>query len=554
MGISGLRKWTTSVVDTLMHLDPFDHLYVDFNGIIYDCLNSLNFEAGKEMDLFLSKTEDELDEILIARTIEEIKKMVSRIRPSKTITLVMDGVTPVLRTIGKHYYLENVALVKNLESCVREKYGKITEKFFDKTKLSVCSPFMFKLSNKIRIEIANNSFGSVAVSLNDSGIPGEGEHKIMDMINLLDPQSEDRICIFGNDSDIIILSLLLKKKNIFFQFEDNIGIIRTVCIDHLYEEIFKIFNDTLAKMKSRTRFDEEEKGNVIDDFCFLTFLLGNDCIYKIPSLTLQQRIDKLITPYCQVFIEIEEFIVKRCTQTTLNNIFLIKYLEILGRNEQESLIKIHSIRYHRRLPKYDDEPSEYEKEINNIENIFLNPSYKSSFCPIDYRYGNWKIRYNQKLLRIEENYEENLRENCKIYFEAIIFYVRLYFDRVTPWNWYKKVYASPLASDLSIYLKNFNVNSHQIETGEPLNALTTLLITHGRRRIEEIPTCMRDGLMDSFFDQYYSIQREWFTYEKDYIKEIELITPKFDISRFQQVYEENKHLLSDEEKRRFNLD
>jgi len=564
MGVSGLLRWTKGVIDTKQNPTSIDHLYIDFYGIIYYCVSYLNYRHGIDMEILRSMTDDELYDVWISKIIEETKILITKISPTKSVTIVMDGVTPILRTIGKHYYLENVEFIKNLERDINLHFDE-TPDYFDKTKVYVCSQLLDKLSNKIREEISLKSFGDISVSLSDSRIPGEGEQKIFDLINLLDPESDEKISIFGNDSDIIVLSLLQRKKNIFFQFEEvvwekigeemnKLTYIRSVNIDELYNNIFNLFNENMEKINSTIKFEEEEKGRIIDDFCFLTFFLGNDFIYRVPAL----KIYDIIGHYCKVFVRIRQFIVTRGIQTTLNNSFVAGFLEIIGENEQESLRQFHSSRYrfnlNNRNNRQIEEQSDYDKEKEMLRKTFENPRYPKCFSRIDYRFPNWKVQYYHFLLRIDDHYEEKLRENCQMFFEAIIFYVRLYFDRVTPWNWYKKVYASPPASDLADYLLSCNINSHQVEIGEPLNALVHLLVSHGRTKIEEIPPCMRDGLMDTFFDQYYPQNKIWFCYEKDDVKDFELITPRFDISRFQQVYEENKHLLSDEEKRRFNLD
>ena len=80
--------------------------------------------------------------------------------------------------------------------------------------ISPGTEFMDKLSYKIKSEMKTNSlYSSIKIYFSDSYTPGEGEHKILDYIKKND--LDGNIIIYGLDADLIILSFVAHKHNIY---------------------------------------------------------------------------------------------------------------------------------------------------------------------------------------------------------------------------------------------------------------------------------------------------------------------------------------------------
>jgi len=78
---------------------------------------------------------------------------------------------------------------------------------------------MTKLSKAIEAKIRSGYYSknqSLKFILSDSKVPGEGEHKYMDLLRSLEQTcNEDKIVVFSPDADVIILSMASHKKNIY---------------------------------------------------------------------------------------------------------------------------------------------------------------------------------------------------------------------------------------------------------------------------------------------------------------------------------------------------
>lgn len=129
----------------------------------------------------------------------------------------------------------------------------------------------------------------LTIIFSGSEVPGEGEHKIMDFIrhqkSVADPNT--RHCIMGQDGDLIILGLAAHEPNLVLlreRVEFGADAVETGVFGYIHNPNFEflhinILRDYLAfdmetsDVVSNSQFDLE---NTIDDFCFMTFLIGND--------------------------------------------------------------------------------------------------------------------------------------------------------------------------------------------------------------------------------------------------------------------------------------
>lgn len=143
-------------------------------------------------------------------------------------------------------------------------------------------------------------------------LPGEGEHKIMDMIRSIqtsDPTYQPgtlRHCMYGLDADLIMLSLvthepffvLLREKisrrkqskdAMTFSPEDfellEISLLRKMLNQH-FRKLAETMNEKATRYDSisggdKNRFPKFELERVIDDFVFMCFFIGKTQFVKI---------------------------------------------------------------------------------------------------------------------------------------------------------------------------------------------------------------------------------------------------------------------------------
>jgi 5'-3' exonuclease len=128
--------------------------------------------------------------------------------------------------------------------------------------------FMKAVDAHIQGWIANNQLNlsfPTKVIYSSHMIPGEGEHKIMDMIREGKVDGDGAHVIYGLDDDLILLSMMAPIDNIYLMREDLGDVIH---IDNL---------------KRGVKEEYRNSPSAIDDFVVMSYLIGNDFLPHMPS-------------------------------------------------------------------------------------------------------------------------------------------------------------------------------------------------------------------------------------------------------------------------------
>lgn len=147
-----------------------------------------------------------------------IDELVHIIKPRKVLVLAIDGVTPRAKLCQQRArrfraMRDRQAMITNLL-----KEGELDEDdtLADSNMITAGSWFMTEVSKQIKyfLDLKMNTdplYQPLKIIYSDAGVPGEGEHKIMDFLRTFrsDPAYEPntRHCIYGADADLIMLSL-----------------------------------------------------------------------------------------------------------------------------------------------------------------------------------------------------------------------------------------------------------------------------------------------------------------------------------------------------------
>ena len=331
-GIPKLFRWlvdlyplvlTQSVADSLSNSlgrsgeTNIDNFYLDMNGIIHTCTHSNN-------DRLIALNEKEMFQRIFAYT-DRLYKLV---RPSSLMFLAVDGVAP--RAKMNQQRSRRFRSSKEREALLSDyvaREGKLPdEESFDSNCITPGTEFMYRLGIAFRrwiaYKIETDPFWRDGAEIVFSGpdVPGEGEHKVMDMIRKIradererheiDPTfkpGRQRHCMYGLDADLIMLSLvthepyfiLLREKQrtrnkgkdvMFYSAEDfeilEIGILRKMLEQH-FRKLSSTMNEKAIENEAAggksVRFDLER---VIDDFVFMCFFVGNDFLPCLPHLDI----------------------------------------------------------------------------------------------------------------------------------------------------------------------------------------------------------------------------------------------------------------------------
>uniref|UniRef100_K3X1Z0 5'-3' exoribonuclease n=1 Tax=Globisporangium ultimum (strain ATCC 200006 / CBS 805.95 / DAOM BR144) TaxID=431595 RepID=K3X1Z0_GLOUD len=325
-----------------------DNLYVDMNGLIHPCAHPEHGEAPK--------TEEEM----YRRIMAYVDRLVAAVRPRRVLYLAIDGVAPrakmnqqrarrfrAAQEAEQRMEVEKEALeyMKALGHSVPSKQ----EKAWDSNVITPGTKFMSKLAKYMRFYIRdrinnNPAWKSMKVIFSDAGVPGEGEHKLMQYIRVqrsqpgYDPNQHH--VLHGLDADLIMLGLathevkfsILREEVLFGKqkYEREREKQKTVLDangvpDHKRkrgdfgehdgdlipsdQKPLQFLHIATLREYLKIEFEplslvlpfEYDFERVIDDFVFLCFFVGNDFLPHLPSLDIRDgALDFLILIYAKL--------------------------------------------------------------------------------------------------------------------------------------------------------------------------------------------------------------------------------------------------------------
>jgi len=256
--------------ETILNINN-DLLCLDFNGIIHtviqDCIK-----------------QGIIDETIFIQTIwETIVSYLVLLKP-KQLLICTDGVAPLAKMAQqrKRRYL----------SILKNRIDNIDIPW-DTNAITTGTDFMNRLNSYIKTKVKYNTF-DIEIVLCGSDENGEGEHKIFHKLSLYDSDSK-HILIHGLDADLIILSLISHKKNIYLMRENmkqysylNISELRKAIIKELvltWNLQQAIYEDIYSK----------ESQELIESYCVMCSILGNDFLPHLCTVNIKNDgINKLL--------------------------------------------------------------------------------------------------------------------------------------------------------------------------------------------------------------------------------------------------------------------
>ncbi|KAF8631268.1 hypothetical protein AX15_002594 [Amanita polypyramis BW_CC] len=313
----------------------FDNLYLDMNGIVHPCTHP----EGKPAP--------ETEEDMMVEIFKYTERVVNMIRPRKLLFMAIDGVAPRAKmNQQRSRRFRSAQEAKEKEEARQEAMvmweamgktvsdGEKNKVSWDSNAITPGTPFMDLLASSLRywvVQKMNTDPGwkNIQVLISDAGVPGEGEHKIMDFIRRQrtnpghDPNT--RHVIYGLDADLIMLSLATHEPNFRVLREDVFandtkpnacricgqeGHYAAQCTGEKAEVQKKsspdkkpfIFLD-VAILREYLEYElyipnalfPFNLEQAIDDWVLLIFFVGNDFLPHLPSLEIREgAIDTLL--------------------------------------------------------------------------------------------------------------------------------------------------------------------------------------------------------------------------------------------------------------------
>lgn len=422
----------------------FDNLFIDFNGCIYTAYN--NIKCNKDNKL----TNSEYESLIIKEVIKYTNSIIDFVKPKELIYISIDGIPPRSKMIQQRYrrYMSSWKkdkVIKELEH--KNVDNNIIENYKNEWNTNAISPgteFMKKLSFELNLYYTNND---IKVIISDDSEEGEGEFKIFNYISKLN--TNKKIAIHGLDADLIMLSLLQKsnihliREPVFFKLESNNKFIL------LSIEIFKNILNTNYKNIFYN------PSNIIQNYIFICFLLGNDFIVNLMFLKFKNdSLDIILDIYKQISNNIETDIL-----FYHNNKYYINYNFLTKLIYELSLIEVD------KMSEITNEHHNYKSfvKINNDDSIIKKLEMKLEYYPsinkpkdkiqagID---DNWRAKYYYYLFDTTDG--DEIRDICHNYIESLEFTLEYYFEHKYHKTWYYRYQYSPTILDLFNYLQSLN--------------------------------------------------------------------------------------------------
>jgi 5'-3' exonuclease len=499
---------------------------MDYNGIVYSAYERIkkNIE-GKNLK------KDSIEDLIIDEVIRYTKYLITEVlKPTKMTYIAMDGPAPRAKMVQQRSRRFKAAKDKIYLKELKKKYGIDSDlnEWDRSANISPGTEFMEKLSEKMLESMKKKSFSvhyaDMQVVLNYSNVPGEGEHKFMSYIRDMrksKSKENDSVYIYGKDADLIVLAASTHKNNSFIvrdvsaesdynlkkQYENYEFLI--INIDNLRKGFY---NDITKSMPTGTVFDAEK---ILNDYIFLTFLVGNDFVLSMHFLKMRERgLDTIIAIYNDVKkTRIDHLVIyDYIDEPTINTEFFKELMKQIALKEdnfmkehQKEITKcIDGFRKQRSIDSestktpYDIQVSRYEHEpvcstVHPFRELYFN-----DFTRVDYKNEHevWKKEYYDFYLY--SNDENIIIDVCNNYLESLLFTLKYYYTGVPSWTWHYKHRIPPLPSDVYKFLDSGKVKIEDIkfELGQPYTPFQQLMMILPPQMNELVPKSLRPIMLD----------------------------------------------------------
>lgn len=419
-----------------------NNLFLDLNCAIHPCCANKTDEKQMLNDIF-----------------KKIIECIKITNVSDLIYIAIDGPAPRTKMEQQRY---------------RRLKSSNENKIWDTNQITPGTTFMNNLINFLNKKCKDLSIKYI---ISDSNEPGEGEHKIMKYIDTLNSNTNN--VVYGLDADLIMLSMI-RKYNIYLLRERTEYNLENLNTEYIYLNI-NLLKKYVIKTIKKDYYKIPDK-NILNDYLFICFFLGNDFIINSPSINIRYNgINKLLFIYSQLqkdyygqFYLLEEnkinynnfkLFIQRLANSENNNLNEIskkrnkleelnkrKYNHILNQNKIKNINEINIYNendFNITKENYDEfknfSPLIFRKEekkvINNINKLY----YIYNKCN--------EIYYNPSYDQI---IEEEKNKICSEYLKSIIWTTSYYFDTCSSWRWYYKFHYAPLFKDILSYLYKYD--------------------------------------------------------------------------------------------------
>ena len=280
----------------------------------------------------------------------------------------------------------------------------------------------------------------------DANIPGEGEHTIFKYIRNDKADINTRYVVYGLDADLIMLSFIAYKKHIYLlrerqvfekEFVSDKVIFSFLDIDELKFGLIKYTSKEYDFMIK----DEQE---FLDDFVFFSFLLGNDFVPHVNTISINNGgLELLISNYVKMYKKMNTSLVSRKLMKINTNALCVMLKDIV--KDENRLV------------------------INNSKKITIKKDEQ-----LNYHHRNWKENYYYHFFyNSQKKYIDKI---CDKYCEVINWTFKYYFEGCPSWRFIYNFRTAPCLSDIYNYLLDIDLNRFNFPCDVPFTQNQQLMM------------------------------------------------------------------------------
>jgi 5'-3' exonuclease len=499
---------------------------MDYNGIIYKILAKMEMKYNP-----LKKKEYEKH--LIDEVITYTQHLVcNEVKPTDLLYIAIDGPAPRAKMVQQRSRRYKAIKTNDITDELKKKH-KIEQvpQYSGSINMAPGTEFMMTLVKKLKKACKDGFFSKhqakpLEIIFNGGDIPGEAEHKFMPLVRKmrkLKKHRDDILCIYSGDGDLIELSLINNKSNIYVVQEVDSKIEK---LDDKYEgrefiyveidAVKQAFYDNLVKEIGLGNKKPKIERFAIDYTLLLAFG-GNDFIHAYPFTRVRnQGIDDMIIPlYQRNYRKFGKYLVDVRSDGVIriNDLFLRYLFSEMSKREgkfmynyQKQLDKTRAGHLNRRTLEGEMNKSPYEIEKTRFEHMSmyschhpLFDRYSEEFTKIDYCLDpeTWKKQYYQYYFGIDLDAEDSnklLHTVVMNYLESLLYVLNYYLVDCPSWTWYYRFRVPPLPSTILEVLGNdlSVINTIQLPKGEPYTPFEQLMFILPPQMKEILPNSVGD--------------------------------------------------------------
>uniref|UniRef100_A0A6C0HVL6 Xrn1 N-terminal domain-containing protein n=1 Tax=viral metagenome TaxID=1070528 RepID=A0A6C0HVL6_9ZZZZ len=470
--------------------ENIDYFLLDMNCMIHPVC----FDTLKELQPTETVDINRLENKMINNVIIYLEKLIDMAKPIKGVYLAVDGVAPVAKMKQQRLRRYKSINDKKLFDNIRKKHNKVIPYFWNNSAITPGTNFMQKLTEKLKNWCKEyHEKTKLEILFSPSNVPAEGEHKLLQYIK---NNTQYSYIIYGLDADLIFLMLATGLDNIYLMREaqhmekkSSDSAFNYVSIEIMRECIFDSVQKIMNKMEVPIPLI---KKNIINDFIFICYLMGNDFLPHLPALDIYNNaIDKLLVCYVENVVLNGYIIIINDSNNNINinndnyYSFIIKLA-----SDEERLIMEHYNSKKRRAYCQSTDP--FDIEMNKIENLQfkINDPINLGQGPMsDWRprfYNNYYHNNNPTDINLDSDLDEFTDKMVYHYNVGLKWVAMYYFDKCPSWDYYYPYDHAPFLTDMA--RSKFDFNNVVFKESSPLKPFEQLLIVLPKESAYLLPT------------------------------------------------------------------